>query len=84
MSGEMIVISIMNVVMFLLSVLYFRNGKKAYAAATARHAENMAALDKIIAEATAVNSKHKEIGELLTEVQELAEGIKSGKVKYVP
>jgi hypothetical protein len=84
MSGEMIVISVMNAVLFLISILYFRNGKKAYAAATARHAENMTALDKIIAEATAVNIKHKEIGELLTEVQELAEDIKNGKVKYVP
>jgi hypothetical protein len=84
MDGTTILITIMNGVLFLLSVLYFRNGKKAYASATARHVESMATLDKSIAESEAAYAKHKEVGELLDEVKELAEGIKSGKVKYVP
>jgi len=77
-------ITVMNIVLFLISGLYFINGTKAHKAANARHVENMAVLDKSIAESQATHAKHVEVGELLAEVQELAEDIKSGKVKYVP
>lgn len=77
-------LTVANCALFLLSGLYFFYGKKAYAAATARHKENMVVLDKSIAESEAAYAKHKEVGELLTEVKEIAEGIKSGRIKYVP
>lgn len=79
-----ILIGILNIALFLMSGLFFTYGVKARNAATERHKENMALLDKIAVDAEAVNAKHKEVGELLAEVKQLAEDIQSGKVKYVP
>lgn len=78
-----LLITLANIALFIISGLYFTYGKKAYAAATERHKENMAVLDRSIAESEAAYVKHKEVGELLAEVKEIAEDIKSGRIKYV-
>lgn len=76
-------VTAMNIALFILSGLFFTYGTKALKAAHERHKENMLVLDKAIAESEASHAKHKEVGELLAEVKELAEDIKSGKVQYV-
>lgn len=83
MTAAIILLIGVNVAMFVLSIAFFYYGWKQRRSSNKIFEDAIALQDDTHKEMEAVLLKHQEIGALLAECKEVADDIKSGRIKYV-